>query len=56
MYLAICFDTSMLIGMMVGLLVLGALGCAPLIYGVVALLKWAEARQKRLAAESPSLR
>jgi hypothetical protein len=56
MYLAMCADTSMLVGILFYVLLLGALVCAPFIFAFVALLRWADARQKRLAAESPTLR
>ena len=56
MYLAMCFDEGMLISMLVGLLVLGVLCGAPLVLAFVALLQWADERQKRPATESPTLR
>ena len=56
MELAMCADTKMLVGILFFMLLLGALGCALFIFAFVALLKWADARQKGLAAESPSLR
>ena len=56
MYLAMCADTGMLIGILLYALMLGALICAPFIFASVVFLKWADARQKRKAAESPILR
>jgi uncharacterized iron-regulated membrane protein len=56
MYPAMCFDEGMLISMLLGLLVLGVLCCTPVVFAFVALVRWADARQKRTAAESPILR
>jgi hypothetical protein len=55
MCLALCYDTSLFVGLLLFVIVLGAIGATPIVLGVVALLRRADARQKRMAAESPIL-
>jgi hypothetical protein len=50
MLLAMCFDGSMLISLLFFVVITGALVLTPVILGLVALSKWADARQKRMAA------
>ena len=52
MYPAMCFDTSMLVGLLILVLVAGAAVSALFVSAAVTILKWVNARQKRLAAES----
>lgn len=52
MCLAFCFDTSMLVGALCFLLLLGAVCCTLLVLALVVFARWADARQKRLAAET----
>ena len=56
MFLAMCADTGMLLGALFMLLALAFICCAPFVFGFVALVRWADARQKRMAAGSPTLR
>jgi hypothetical protein len=52
MYPAMCFDTGMLVGLLLFVLIVGAAVSALFVSAVVTTLKWVNARQKRLAAES----
>ena len=52
MYLAMCADTGMLVGILIFFLVVGAVCITPVILALAAFVKWADARQKRLAADS----
>lgn len=49
MYLALCADTRMLVGVLLTLLALGAVGMAAIIFALVAIARWADRRQTRLA-------
>ncbi|HEX8281887.1 MAG TPA: hypothetical protein VF588_00805 [Pyrinomonadaceae bacterium] len=51
MFLAVCFDASMLVGFLFFVLITGALILTSVIFGLTALARWADARQKRLAVE-----
>ena len=53
MPLMICADTGMLIGLLLFLLLVGAVCAAPFIFAFIALLRWADARQKG-PSEEPS--
>jgi hypothetical protein len=50
MYFAMCADTGMLVGFLIFLLVVGAVGATSFVVAVMAITKWVSARQKRLAA------
>ena len=56
MYLALCFDEGMLIRALFGLLILGVLCGTPIILGLLAFARWADARRERPAANAPNLR
>ncbi len=56
MCLAVCFDTGIIIGVIFYVLLLGAVVLTPFVLAFVALVRWADARQRRMAAESPTLR
>lgn len=51
MLIAMCADTGMLIGFLFFLLLLGALIVTTFLVGLVAFARWADRRQKRMAAE-----
>lgn len=50
MSFAMCFDTSMLVGLLFFVLLTGAAAVTPFVFALVALVRWADARQRRLAA------
>ena len=56
MYLAMCMDGGMLLSFLLFLLILGVICGTPLVLALIAFVRWANARQKRMAAESPILR
>lgn len=51
MLIAMCADAGMLLGFLFFLLLVGALIVTPFIVGLVAFARWADRRQKRMAAE-----
>ncbi len=52
MYFAMCFDNSMLVGLLLYLIALAVIICTPVVLLYLALLRWARARRERLASEA----
>lgn len=56
MYLAMCMDGSMMLSFLLFLLILGVVCGTPIVLALIVFVRCANARQKRMAAESPILR
>ena len=52
MSFAMCMDGGMLIGILLTFLAIGAVCVTPIIFALVAFVRWADARHNRLAANA----
>lgn len=56
MFPAMCLDGNIIFLALLWVVILGALCLAAVLIPLVAFARWADARQKRMAAASPALR